>query len=76
MDVKDKIRACYQHCCLTYVSNNKMTNQTLRKRFNIDDKNLAVASRIIRDTLNSGLIKEDNPDNNSKKFKKYLPYWA
>jgi len=76
MEIKDKIRACYQHCCLTYVSNNKMTNQTLRKRFNIDDKNSAVASRIIRDTLNSGLIKEDNPDNNSKKFKKYLPYWA
>jgi predicted HTH transcriptional regulator len=33
MDKDDKIRACYQHCCLKYVSNEKMTNQSLRDRF-------------------------------------------
>ena len=30
MDKNDKIRATYQHACLQYVSNEKMTNQSLR----------------------------------------------
>jgi len=32
MDRQDKIRACYQHACLLFVSNQRMTNATLRKR--------------------------------------------
>ncbi len=76
MDKNDKVRACYQHCCLGYVSNVKMTNQSLRKRFNIDDKNSAIASRIIRDSLESELIKVDDPHSSSRKFKKYIPFWA
>lgn len=38
MDKKDKIRATHQHACLCYVSNEKMTNQSLRKRFQIAEK--------------------------------------
>ncbi len=30
MDRSDRIRACYQHCCLRYVMNERMSNQTLR----------------------------------------------
>lgn len=76
LDKKDKIRACYQHACLMYVSNDKMTNQSLRDRFKIEDQNSAIASRIIRDTIEDGLIKEDDPSSNSRKFKKYIPFWA
>lgn len=76
MDKTDKIRACYQHACLRYVSNKKMTNKSLRERFKIDEQNAAIASRIIRDTLETGLIKEDDPANKSKKFVKYVPFWA
>ena len=76
LDKKEKIRACYQHACLKYVSNEKMTNQSLRNRFKIEDQNAATASRIIRDALAEGVIKEDNPDNQSRKFASYIPYWA
>jgi len=76
MDRNDKIRACYQHCCLKYVSNEKMTNQTLRDRFKIEQHNYSIASRIIADTMKVGLIKDDDPENTSKKFAKYIPYWA
>ncbi|HPE77903.1 MAG TPA: putative DNA binding domain-containing protein [Draconibacterium sp.] len=76
MDKKDKIRACYQHACLCYVSNEKMSNQSLRERFKIDEKNAAIASRIIKDTLGANLIKEDDPDSNSRKYAKYIPFWA
>lgn len=76
MDKNDKVRACYQHSCLKFVQNLKMTNQSLRARFKIEDKNSAIASRIIKDTINVGLIKEDDPDSNSRKFAKYIPFWA
>ncbi|MPR34617.1 transcriptional regulator [Cytophagaceae bacterium SJW1-29] len=76
LDKKEKIRACYQHACLKYVSNEKMTNQSLRDRFKIEDHNYSIASRIIRDTIEAELVKEDDPDNKSRKYASYIPYWA
>lgn len=76
MDRGDKVRACYQHACLQYVSNEKMTNTTLRKRFALDERNAAIASRILGDTIKARLIKLDDPANTSRKHARYLPYWA
>lgn len=76
MDKQDRIRACYQHACLKYVMNEKMTNTTLRERFKIANENAAMVSRIIKDTFISGLIKEEDPENTSRKFVKYIPIWA
>lgn len=76
MDKNERIRACYQHCCLRYVMNEKMSNQSLRERFKIEEKNAATVSRIIRETLIEELIKEENPDNKSRKYASYLPFWA
>jgi ATP-dependent DNA helicase RecG len=76
MSKNDKVRACYQHACLRFVSNDQMTNSSLRERFSIDDKNYSIASRIISDTLEAGLIKSFDPDNTSKKHAKYVPCWA
>lgn len=53
-----------------------MTNQSLRERFKIEEKNAAIASRIIRDTLESKMIKLDDPESKSRKFVKYIPFWA
>ncbi len=76
LDKKEKIRACYQHACLKYVSNEKMTNQSLRERFKIEDQNAAIASRIIRDALEDKVIKEDDPESKSRKYASYIPFWA
>jgi ATP-dependent DNA helicase RecG len=76
MNKTDRIRACYQHACLKYVTNNIMSNQSLRQRFKIADENAAMVSRIIKDTLEAGLIKEIDPENKSRKFVKYSPIWA
>lgn len=76
MDKEDKIRACYQHACLKYVSNEQMTNSSLRKRFSISTGNASIASRIISDTTEAGLIKSYDPSSDSKKHKRYVPYWA
>lgn len=76
MEREDKIRACYQHCCLKYVSGSRMTNQTLRERFKIEEKNYSTASRIISDTIEANFIKLADAHSKSKKFATYIPFWA
>jgi len=77
MSRKDRIRSCYQHCCLKYVSNEYMTNKSLRERFNIDARNSAMVSRVIEQTIKAELIKnEEEEENTSKKYAKYIPVWA
>ena len=67
MDKKDKVRACYLHCCLLQVSNKVMSNTTLRERFKIAEQNYSIASRIIADTIEAGLVKPEDPESTSKK---------
>ncbi len=75
MKKSDRIRACYQHACLCYVSNKKMTNATLRERFGIKEENSSMASRFISETMKAGRIKASDPENNSKKHAQYVPFW-
>ncbi len=76
MSKDDKIRACYLHACLKDVAGERMTNQSLRERFGIEEKNYSTASRIISETLKSELIKHYDSESNSKKHAKYIPFWA
>ena len=76
LDKQERIRICYQHACLKYVSNEKMTNQSIRERFEIKEHNSSTASKIIKETLEEKLIKEDDPESKSRKYKSYIPYWA
>lgn len=75
MDPKDRIRACYLHACLRYVSRDFLTNTSLRKRFGLDDRNTATASRLIREAVTAGAIVAAD-ENASKKYMKYIPWWA
>jgi len=70
MTKSDKVRATYQHCVLKYLSDEYMSNASLRERFGIEDKNYPQASRIIKQTIEDKLIVEHE---NSKT---YIPYWA
>ena len=76
MSKSNKIRACYQHACLQVVSNLRMTDATLRKRFNIADQNYSIASRIIGDTVAEELIKPFDAGSTSRKHAQYVPFWA
>jgi len=76
MSNEDKVRACYQHTCLYYVNNQSVNNQSVRKRFKIGVNNISMASKIISETIEAGLIKSSNPENASKKFASYVPFWA
>jgi ATP-dependent DNA helicase RecG len=76
MDKEDKIWACYLHANLKYVSGEFMTNQSLRDRFGIEEKNYSMASRIIAESIKSGLVKDYDSGSNSKKHAKYVPFWV
>ena len=76
MSKPDRIRACYQHCCLKYVSNERMSNQSLRERFRLPESKAATASQVIGATKEAGLIKSDESDTTSTRYARYLPFWA
>ena len=75
IDRDSRIRATYLHASLKYVERKGMTNKTLRERFELEPKNSATISRIIKDTMEKGFIKcQDNSV--GAKAKKYIPFWA
>lgn len=76
MERDERVRACYQHCALRYVNQQPMTNQSLRERFGLPEARSAVASQIISATIDAGLIKADESVGTSRKFARYLPFWA
>ena len=75
MDRDDRIRACYLHACLRYVSHDYLTNTSLRERFGIDEKNSAMASRLIKEAVDAGRVAPEDADA-SKRLMRYVPYWA
>ena len=75
MDSKEKVRACYLHAALRSVQRDPMTNSSLRDRFGIDKKNMAIASRIIKDALDEGVIKPLDEEQ-GRRHAKYVPFWA
>lgn len=76
MDRNDRVRATYQHCCLRYVMNEKMTNQSLRERFRLSEKKTESVSRAIRDAVDAGKIKLADPEQTSLRDRNYVPFWA
>jgi len=76
MSKEEKVMACYQHACLMYEENKAISNQSVRERFNIDHRNSAIASRILTETFNAGFIKQQEPENESKRYASYIPFYG
>ena len=73
MTSDERIRACYQHAVLKFVSGSRMKNSTLRERFGIEEKNAAQVSQVIKQALKRGLIRSADPE---KPQSAYVPIWA
>lgn len=76
MSRTDRIRACYQHCALKYVMNDRMTNQSLRARFGLPDTASTTASNVLAQARTAGLIVAETGDRASTRYASYIPYWA
>lgn len=73
MTPEERIRACYQHAALKFVSGQRMKNATLCERFGIDPKNASQASVIIGQCQKAGLIRPADPTHPRAG---YVPFWA
>jgi len=76
MDREDRIRACYQHCALKWVMSERMTNLSLRERFHLPEAKTASVSQVISAAIDAKLVKADEKMGASRKFARYLPFWA
>lgn len=76
MSKADRVRACYQHCCLMYVTNQRMSNQSLRERFGVPESKAATVSLVIGAAKEAGLIRLDESESTSTRYARYLPFWA
>ena len=76
MDRDDRVRACYQHCCLKWVIAERMTNQSLRERFHQPESKTAIISQIIAAAIEAEVVKADEKVGGSRKYARYLPFWA
>jgi ATP-dependent DNA helicase RecG len=75
MDKAERVRACYLHACLRYVTRKPMTNTSVRERFGIAEKNASVASRLLNEAIEAGLIVVEDPSAGTRN-RSYLPFWA
>ncbi len=50
-----------------------MTNKSLREKFQIDTRNSAIVSRVIDQAIKAKLIKNEDVENTSEKYAKYIP---
>jgi len=73
MTPDERVRACYQHAVLRFLSGDRMKNATLCERFGIESRNASQASVVIRKTQEAGLIKVADPDHPRAG---YVPMWA
>lgn len=76
LTVQEKLRALYQHVTLLYIQQNFATNETLRLRFGLGEKKISVISKLVASAKKLELIKNFDPNSNSKKYVKYVPIWA
>lgn len=73
MTPDERVRACYQHAVLKFLSGDRMKNASLCERFGIAKQNAAQASQVIAMALDQGLIK---PADAEHPRSGYVPFWA
>src|SRR6478672_8515256 len=73
MSQQERVRACYHHAALRFLTNQKATNASLRERFGVHARNASMISRVINDTVDVELIRPSEPWN--ARTGHYLPFW-
>lgn len=73
MSGPERVRACYQHAVLKYLSGEKMKNASLCERLGVKKANAAQITKVINAALAEGKIKFADPDYPRGG---YFPHWA
>jgi ATP-dependent DNA helicase RecG len=75
MSKAEKMRACFFHCVLRWLTHDYMSNATLRDRFSLAAEDYQAVSAIIAESIKLGRIAPADPDQ-GKRNARYVPYWA
>lgn len=75
MTDKEKITAIYYHAVRMFIEDSYMTNQSVRNRFGLTDRQSSQASKAIATALRSKMVKPFD-ENAGNKFMQYIPFWA
>jgi ATP-dependent DNA helicase RecG len=73
MSPEERVRACYQHAVLRFLSGERMKNSSLCERFGIAKQNAAQASQVISMALEQRLVR---PADIKHPRSGYVPWWA
>ncbi len=73
MTPDERVRACYFHAVLKFLSGDKMKNASLCTRLGIASRNAAQATGVINKTMEAGLIRVADADHPRAG---YVPHWA
>ncbi|WP_397364340.1 ATP-binding protein [Olleya sp. R77988] len=76
MSQEERIESVYQHSVIQFLSNGSLTNKSLRERLRMTTHQRPQISLLIKQAIDLGRIKLEDPNNQSTKFAKYVPYWA
>lgn len=75
LSVTEKNESIYWDASLKYVNDMKISNSSIRKTFNLSDKEASQVSKAITSSLEAHLIKPYDK-NASKRYMEYIPYWG
>lgn len=75
MTVLEKTAAAYWHAAFKYVEGDRMSNESLRNRFNLDPASYPSVSVIIRNAQIEGRIKVVDASVGNK-ARRYVPFWV
>lgn len=75
MTMSERVRACYLHACLRYLTRDFMTNESLRNRFGLSESKIASVSRVIAAARKQGSILPAE-EGQGNKYARYIPHWA
>lgn len=75
MSKTEKVRSCFFHCVLRWLTHDYMSNSTLRERFRLTSEEYQSASAVIAEAIKRGRIAPADPDQGNRNAR-YVPYWA
>lgn len=75
MTKEQQLWSVYIHTCLLWAKRSYMNNTTVRQRFDIEDKNMSVASRLIAQAVEKELVAVFDEESGTKN-RKYMPFWV
>ena len=75
MSKSERIRACYLHACLCYVTSRPVNNASIRERFGLSDDRNDRASRLLKEAVDDGVIRVRDTSVGTRS-RTYLPFWA